>query len=208
MSLKISKFFNNGDNLTFQIKSFYKPNEVSYLMILRNSELIQTIVEPTSLEYYSSDDTLYIADFNGDGLKDIKLITSLNGNGIGAFAKRVIYLFQDKDYKFIKISFLDMFEDNEDTIQISELRAERDFNNDRNFEIITKTLNKYENHNYWTFNLYNYINGNLKCVNDKFNYPIMIQYLDKGNYKVTNKISREKMKKYSIQLPLQYDKKE
>lgn len=55
--------------------------------------------------------------------------------------------------------------------------TERDFNADNNFEIITMTLDQYENHNYWTFNIYNFENGTLINQNQKYGYPIMIQFL-------------------------------
>ena len=33
------------------------------------------------------------------------------------------------------------------------------------------------------------------------NYPIMVQYLYKDNYNVTNKLTRKEMKKYELKKP-------
>jgi hypothetical protein len=84
---------------------------------------------------------------------------------------------------------------------MGENMTERDLNGDGNFEIITMTIQNHKSHNYWLFNLYNFVNGNLVCVNDKMNYPIMVQYLFKDNYKVTTKLTRKEMKKYELKKP-------
>ena len=78
----------------------------------------------------------------------------------------------------------------------TENRPERDFNGDGVYEIITMTLKGYENHNYWTFNIYNMVNGRLENRNKTYGYPIMIQYLFRDNFKITNKITNEKMKTF------------
>ena len=137
-------------------------------------------------------DTFYIADFNGDGKKDFKIVCSYMGLGIASLNVRVIYFFQNENKGFTKVSFND---------KIGENTTERDLNGDGNFEIITMTLQNHKNHNYWLFNLYNFANGDLICVNDKLNYPIMVQYLFKDNYQVTKKLTMKEMKKYELKKP-------
>ena len=140
-----------------------------------------------------------VADINGDGLKDVKFVIPYMGNGLAALNVKVIYLLQTKDQKFVKISFYDKMDKN---------RPERDFDGDGNFEIITMDLQEYKNHNYWTFNIFEYKDGQLINVNEKDNYPIMIQFLYKENYKITDKIDRQKMKSFAIKLPNDFDRKE
>jgi hypothetical protein len=202
-TMLLPRFYNNGDSLSIQISSFNSWDS-SFIKIYRNSQLIQTFFEPYSL----ATDYLLTADINGDSLVDLKLIAQQNWNGIAALSNRVVYLFQRKDFKFTKIAFSDMFlELPNDSLLRFDYRQERDFNGDYNYEIITMSLKRFENHNYWVFNLYNFIKGDLVCVNNKFDYPIMIQYLDKDNYRITNKISKMKMKEFSDDLPCKYDKK-
>ena len=140
-------------------------------------------------------EALRTTDVNGDNLSDIKIVIPYMGNGLAAMNQRVIYLFQKTDGHFNKISFLDKMDAN---------RPERDFNGDNQFEIITMTLNGYEDHNYWTFNIYNYVSGELINQNTKFDYPIMIQYLFRENFKVTDKIPSDKMKNFSDKRPIDY----
>ena len=139
-----------------------------------------------------------IADINGDKLQDIKLVVPYMSNGLG-LNTRVIYLFQQTNKSFTKISFDDkMFGQN---------RQERDFNNDGNYEIITMTLISYQNHSYWAYNLFDYKNNNFISVNNKYDYPILIQFLYKDNFKITNKMSRQKMKEFAQTKPEKYDKR-
>lgn len=197
-TLTIPKFYRNGDDLTIQLTNFsMSNNDRSILRIFHNNKQIlktneNVLFDPVAI------DTVRTADFNGDGLTDIKLICAYMGCGLAAMNVRVIYLFQQVDMKFIKISFDDMMYTN---------MQERDFNGDENFEIITTSLNTYKSHNFWTFNLFNLKNGNLISVNTIEDYPIMIQYLNRDNYEVTNKLSRMEMKKYSRKLPEEYVRK-
>jgi len=177
---------------------FMNNYDSSTIRIFRNKNQIQKFKEKIFfLGKYNFWGPLITADFNGDSLPDIKLNIAYMGCGLASLNARVIYLFQTNEGKFIKVSFLDMLGNGN--------RIERDIDGEGNYEIITMNLEGYENHNYWTFNLYNFKNGNLKCVNEKFDYPIMIQYLNKENYKITDKISKEKMKTFSKKLPNDYD---
>jgi hypothetical protein len=203
-TLAIPLFFENGDTLTIQFTSFEIPpffiygKDSSIVRLYRNQKQIQKFVEPTSTAHIDKYDTVRVADINGDNLKDVKIIVPQPGCGIAGMNAKVLYLFQNSYNTFNKISFLDM---------ICPNRSERDFNSDSNFEIITMNLDYSDSHSYWTFNLYNYLNGQLICVNDKFDYPIMVQYLFRENYRITDKISREKMKDFSKKLPDYYDRK-
>ena len=86
-------------------------------------------------------------------------------------------------------------------------QPERDFDGDGNFEIITQTFVNYGPHNYWAFNLYNFNGTALINVNQKSNYPILVQLIDPWNYATTKKMSRATMKKFAKELPDGYDRK-
>jgi len=171
--------------------------DTSLIRVFRNKNLIETIKEPM---FFTSMNVGYrpvrIADINGDALTDIKLVISYLGNGIAGLNERVIYFFQKTDGSFDKISFLDKM-----------AGPERDFNADNHFEIITMTLDYYEHHSYWTFNVYNFEAGTLVNQNQKYGYPIMIQFLHRPNFKITDKISAQKMKSFEQVLPEYFDKK-
>jgi len=197
-TLTIPKFFDNGDTLTIQLTSFTDHWwDNSIIRIFRNKIETQKIFENMAFSPVGLD-TLRLADLNGDGLQDIKIISAYMGNGTAALNVRVIYLFQQPDNSFKKISFADKMSNN---------RQERDFDGDGNFEIVTMSLIGHEDHSYWLFNLFNYKDGALLNVNIKDNYPIMVQFLYRDNYTITNKISREKMKTFTLTLPDEYDKK-
>jgi hypothetical protein len=185
-------FFTNHDTLTIQLTGFQK-SDSSLVRIFRNKKQLQNNVEPIFFSILNTPyESMRVADINGDGRKDVKLIIPYMGNGIASLNQRVIYLFQREDEHFSKISFLDMMEAN---------RPERDLDGDNQFEIITMDLKSYQDHNYWTFNIYNYENEDLINKNDKQGYPIMVQYLFKKNFKVTDKISVDKLKSFTDNKP-------
>jgi hypothetical protein len=197
-TLTIPKFFDNKDTLSIQLTSFTDHWwENSTIRVFRNEKETQKIFENMAFNPGGLD-TLRVADINGDGLQDLKIISAYMGNGIAALNVRVIYLFQQTDNSFKKISFADKMSNN---------RKERDFDGDGYFEIITMNLVEHETHSYWLFNLFNYNNGGLVNVNIRDNYPIMIQFLYRDNFEITNKISREKMKIFALKLPEEYDSK-
>jgi hypothetical protein len=135
-------------------------------------------------------DTIYVADIDGNGHIDFKFLFFNDGSGLAGSLEKKLYFFNKGNFKFHVISYVDFFN-----------FPERDFNGDGNYEIIGDVLNHYQDHAYWTFNLFNYIDGRLVNVNRKFNYPIMVQYLFRENYTVTDKISRKKMKQFSLSNP-------
>ncbi|SHI01570.1 hypothetical protein SAMN04488109_6795 [Chryseolinea serpens] len=196
-TLTIPDFYTNHDTVTIQLTGFQDQMDTSLIRVFRNKNLIGKIKEPMFfISTNVKDHPVSVADINGDSLDDIKLVIPYMGNGIASLNVRVIYFFQKTDGSFDKISFLDKMDG-----------PERDFNADNNFEIITMTLDQYESHSYWTFNIYNFENGTLVNQNQKYGYPIMIQFLYRDNYAVTNKISAEKMKSFERALPKNFDKK-
>lgn len=198
-TMTFAKFFDNNDSLTVQLTTFVD-KDYSYIRIFRNRKQTQLIKEPYPIGRYfgTLEDTVYYGDINGDSLTDIKILCWYGGCGIASLNERVVYLIQRPDHSFTKISYLDMS---------ACVNIERDFDGDHNYEIITMTLNSYQEHSYWTFNLFNVVDGGLVSVNNKFDYPIMIQFLNRTNYQITDKISRLKMKKFAQTLPEEYDRR-
>jgi hypothetical protein len=198
-TLSIPDFYADNDTLTIQLTSFTNNWDSSFIRIFKNKKQIQKFFEPMGFSPSNMFEPIRVADINGDGLSDLKLIVSYNGTGTACLNVRIIYLFQKNAGEFTKISFNDMMDENK--------RQERDFDGDKNFEIITMNLRYYGDHSYWLFNLYNFDSDGLLNVNWKDNYPIMTQFLLRDNFEITNKISREKMKEFTLILPEKFDKK-
>ena len=197
-TLTIPDFFSNTDTLTIQLTSFDINWDSSYIRIFRNSDQIQKIFEPMFFTDMNVPyDSIRAMDVDGNGLTDIKLLVPYMGNGLASLNQRVIYLFQRTDGLFHKVSYLD---------KMAAHIIERDFDGDNTFEILTMTLKGHELHNYWTYNIYHFINGDLINQNDRFGYPIMIQYLFRTNRKVTDKISPDNMKMFGDTQPEYYSK--
>ncbi|MCD6010540.1 MAG: hypothetical protein K0Q79_402 [Flavipsychrobacter sp.] len=189
----ISPFF-PGESITIRLVSC---DSTSTIYIYKGKHQIQTIEERMSFFEGNLGEPIRIADINGDGLKDIKLVIPYMGNGLAAENMRIIYLFQRPGMKFTKIVYMDKMPEN---------RPERDMNKDGNYEIITKTLQEHGAHNYWLFNIYNFKDNKLVNVNEKFGYPIMVQYLNRDNYTPAN-IDKSILKKYSMKVPEDYEVK-
>jgi hypothetical protein len=194
----IPDLFGYKDSMTVELISFIENWDSSYIYIYRNSKQIQRFFEPMGFSSLNVNEPIRVADINGDDLCDIKLVILYNGTGLASMNVRVIYLFQKPDGSFTKISFDDKMDDN---------RPERDFDKDGNYEIITMNLFGHEDHSYWVFNLFEYKDNELVNANSKDNYPIMIQFLHRENFEITNKISRKKMKDFELNLPDEFDKK-
>jgi len=187
-SKNVTSFFKDKSDLEVTVNGNIENPQETYIQVKTNLK---------SKKYFEQipaqgTDGFYIADFNGDGKKDFKIVCFYMGSGLASMNVRVIYFFQKENNEFTKISFDDKMDGN---------RIERDLNGDGKFEIITMTLQEHKNHNYWLFNVYNFVNDKLICVNNKTNYPIMIQYLFRDNYKVTTKITRNDIQKYEIKKP-------
>lgn len=173
------------------------------IYIKKNGKVIQKFKDPG--EFYDGNIIypLYLGDINGDSLLDIKFSSRAWSHG-GISAPRRVYLFQQANGSFRKISFSDIDFSDQDTIE-RYWPTERDINNDGNSEIIITRLIEYQHHLFWTYDLYNYINGDLVCVDDKYHYPLMSQYLYRRNYEITKRISPEKMRTFKKEKSHEYD---
>jgi hypothetical protein len=135
-------------------------------------------------------DTAYVADIDGNGFPDFKILYYNMGSGLASSLEHKLYCFNEGNKRFNKFFYIDFFN-----------FAERDINGDGNYEIISDILNQYKGHSYWTFNLFNYRGGKFINVNKIADYPIMVPYRYDETFEITKKISRLKMKKFSVDFP-------
>ncbi len=189
----IPNFFGN-ESLRLRLTAIDSP-AISYISFYRGKKLLGKVQDAMSFFTNNLDKPIYVGDVNGDSLTDIKLVIPYNGCGLAALNMQVIYLFQQPGGKFVKVSYMDV---------IDGKRPERDLDGDGNYEIITMSLQPYKTHNYWTFNVYNFTGGKLVNVNDKVNYPIMVQYLNRENYKPAD-LPKEVLQKNSMKKPEELD---
>ena len=194
LSSTIPGFFGSKESLTIKITSLTTTRDTTYISVYRNNRPLQTFIEPLG---FNPIEPLRLADFNGDHLADLKLILPYMGNGTASLNARVVYLMQQKDNSFIKVSYFD---------KVSANSIERDFNGDGNFELITMTLIGYQGHSYWSYDLFNFKNFDLVSVNDKYGYPVLIRFLYRDNYKITSKVTRQKMKEFAHKKPEEYNR--
>ncbi len=144
------------------------------LVLLRGKKVIQKIPADLGQILHNLKKPVRVADINGDGLQDIKIMVNGTGCGLAAEYSRITYLFQQPDHRFVMVSYMDMMYDH---------RPERDLDGDGNFEIITMDLKAHHEHNYWTFDVFTYRNNKFSNLDKSFDYPIMVQYLNRENYK-------------------------
>lgn len=201
--INVPKFFSHKTDLKVLVASYPGGADSSVITLFKGNEQFLSFVDPYFIGSIlgPTPQAVFIEDVNGDGLKDIKIL--IDGNaccGAYNYYQRVVYLFQKPNGGFTKIAFTDLSMEYKN-------RLERDFDGDGNYEIIVQSFQSYGDHNYFLFNLYNYKNGQVVNVNNKANYPIMVQLLWRENYAITNKISRKQMKQFSKKLPDDYDKK-
>jgi hypothetical protein len=205
-SLTIPHFYANKNSLRFIIAP--QVGKGTYMItVYNNNKLVQTLVESSVVAGYAGGplgpepQAAYLEDVNGDGLNDLKILIPNNGCcGAYNYYLQVVYLIQKKEGTFSSTSFSDLMMD-------YVHRPERDIDGDGKYEIITQTFQSYGDHNYWLFNLYKFNGSGLVNVNQKGNYPIMIQLLWKNNYKVTDKVPAASLKALARKLPDDYDQR-
>ena len=123
---------------------------------------------------------IYIADVNGDSLKDIKFtITNMQCGLSQAYCWRV-YLIQKSNKHFEGFSYYDYNFDEDEALNYW---PERDLDSTGKFRVISSRVEGVGVHNYFVFEIYSFKDDELICDDDRFDYPIFIQYLNRRNYK-------------------------
>ena len=196
--IRVKHIFPSGNDCTVRVSPVGSDLTAfsSVLEIYQGSNLLQRFSpDPVYFGYFSMGITS-VADFNGDSLKDIKIVCPYMSSGLG-LSVRTIYLIQNPNGLFTKLSYDDM--SNGD-------RIERDMDNDGKYITICMELENFKKHNYWTYNLYKFSGDSLIGVSDRFDYPVMIQFLNRTNYKPASEIPDASRRSFVRSLPKEFCK--
>jgi hypothetical protein len=179
-TITVPNFYPDSVSLTLQFTMESVGDvSVNILRVYKGKKVIQSF-RNDKVDYYpgyTSSFPVRVGDMTGDGKLDIKIIYDYHSNGLG-LSHRPIYLLQQEDGRFIKYSFYNSF--------TKRLDLERDFDHDRNFEILSVNLIDYKSHSYWQFDVLKADNGKLINQNKKYGYPLYVQFLYRDNYKPVN----------------------
>ncbi|MGI6342571.1 MAG: hypothetical protein ACOXZ9_06300 [Bacteroidales bacterium] len=165
--LSIPNYFGENNPITIQFYYNDEGNEdqSTINLIDKNGDFLITHYEPITVHPMAMGYTkLVVGDIDGNGLKDIRMEFPYMGNGLMACAVRTIYIFQEKDKIFNKVSF--------DSFVCTDQASEIDADGDGKWEIIARTLEYIdENNYYWIDNIYKYTPEGLVCVSEENGYP-------------------------------------
>lgn len=195
----IPDFFEKNNSATVQLYHYGTEGNISnstISLINKDGDFLATIFEPTQFhEMAVQFATLSVADIDGNGLKDIKIEFPYMGNGLMACAVRTIYIFQEKQQTFNKISF--------NSFVCQDQVSEIDVDNDGKYEIVARTLEYIDEDNrFWVENIYKYTPEGLICVSEENGYPkAMNVYEDKPT---DAKIVASYKKEWIFKLPNEY----
>lgn len=148
--------------------------ESSQIIFFHENKIVQKLFVPYWFRHVQS--SADIADFNGDGIPDIKIRIFTGGNGSAALLNYKVFLISQSN-KYRVFSFVDFSSE-----------KEYDFNKDGIAEIIGCTTTNYKGHNYWVYNLYNWKNGALAMVSKEYGYPIWTRVDNKTNKLIASDI--------------------
>lgn len=179
-------FYKDGSDLTFQFTQDKMDNTIMVYKDYKTIQFFFHINQGYGFHIHSGIDEypLQIADLNGDGLKDIKLIYSSLGNGLWFCKYYVLYFIQNEDGTFTLYSpanllifgFIE-----EKNFEIKRIEQERDFNKDGKFEFLQVDYTQLNDHAYWDFNVYEFSKDSAVNVSLKYGYPMLVPY----NYEPT-----------------------
>lgn len=142
-----------------------------------------------------------LADFDNNGLTDIKILGQGGGNGLAGMVNNISYLMQYEPGRFSLISFM-AFGD----------FAERDFNDDGAYEIVTMDNQQKETaqgvaHSYWIINAYSLTarQGLRYFSSEKYPFPYVYRMLNNSGNKPAAQLSRKTQKSMKLDLPEYYE---
>ncbi|WP_295236091.1 hypothetical protein [Sediminibacterium sp.] len=141
--------------------------EESVILFYKDSKVVQKILVPFWIKHLIP--TAEIFDLNKDGIPDLKCRIFTGGNGTAALLNYKVFLISQQS-KYRVLSFVDFSSE-----------KEYDINGDGIAEIIGCSTTNYNGHNYWIFNLYNWVNNTLQTVSKTYDYPIWTMVDNKTN---------------------------
>lgn len=155
------------------LQELEQTTEASQIILYQQNKVVQKLQVPFWFLHILP--AAEIADFNGDGIPDIKFRIYTGGNGSAALLNYKVFL-MSKQNKYRVFSFVDF-----------SAEKEYDFNKDGIAEILGCTTTNYNGHNYWVYNVYNWKNGSLVMVSKDFGYP----FWTKVDFKTNKVIAKE-----------------
>lgn len=169
IDLKAQKGFNIDSVVVMEQKARL---EESLMIFYKDSKVVQKMVVPFFIKNVIP--IAEFADFNKDGMPDIKFRIGTLEKGTTALLNYKVFLISQQS-KYRVFSFVDFSSE-----------KEYDINGDGIPEIIGCSTTNYNNQNYWVFNLYNWVNNTLKSVSKEYDYPLWT-VVDKKTNKVIAK---------------------
>ena len=167
-----------------------RTTEASQIILYRQNKVVQKLQVPFWFLHILP--AAEIADFNGDGIPDIKFRIYTGGNGSAALLNYKVFLMSQQN-KYRVFSFVDF-----------SAEKEYDFNKDGIAEILGCTTTNYKGHNYWVYNVYNWVNGSLVMVSKDFGYPIWTKVDFKTNKIIAKEIPDEIRITTLLSFPTEY----
>lgn len=155
IDLKAQKGFNIDSVVVMEQKARL---EESVMLFYKDSKVVQKILVPFWIKKVIP--IAEFADFNKDGIPDIKFRIRTIEKGTTALLNYKVFLFSQQS-KYRVMRFVDFSSE-----------KEYDINGDGIPEIIGCSTTNYNGQNYWVFNLYNWVNNTLKSVSKEYDYPL------------------------------------
>ncbi|OYU83261.1 MAG: hypothetical protein CFE24_12100 [Flavobacterium sp. BFFFF2] len=199
-TIAIPRMYHKTKTLTIQVTANDSLETVT-IRLFNKGQLIQKIIAPKAYFGLSTPFPAFVADYNHDGLVDVKFLIPYYGCGAFNTYSKVFYLLQKKDHQFAIISFTDNIPEDDSN------RLERDVDGGGSYKIITRSFESHKRHSYWLYNMYEFKGYHLMNANHTVNYPIMIQILDNETFRITRNLTRREMKKYAQKLPDDYSER-
>lgn len=178
-TIEVDSFFTEGGKLTIQVTADHSEAQSrNVIRLYKNKEWMQAFEKelgfPVMNPRYMASNPVKVADLNGDGLPDFRILYDPHSNGL-SLGFNVMYFIQQPTGRFIRYSVNQLFED-------KAMPLEYDFNYDGAFEFLSINLVSIGSHNYWRFQVYEFVDDEFRCVSQQFGYPIFIQFKHVQNF--------------------------
>lgn len=173
-----------------QLLELERTTEASQIILYQQNKVVQKLQVPFWFRHILP--LAEIADFNADGIPDIKFRIYTGGNGSAALLNYKVFLMSQQN-KYRVFSFVDF-----------SAEKEYDFNKDGIAEILGCTTTNYKGHNYWVYNVYNWINGSLVMVSKDFGYPFWTKVDNRSNKVVAKEIPEDIRQSTLRSFPTEY----
>ncbi len=158
----------------------YNDSTENFKIFLKGGDKILIDKEEFSLPFISN---IYEADIDANGLNDCIIFSSYQGNGLAAYNDRVEIFLQYPNDKYIGIQYDTLSAGLEDFV---------DLDHDGDFEIIITGFYSGKEHNYFTYSVYELVEGRLVNADSKYmGFPKFVWYTYKPNDKDTSHLSNE-----------------